>query len=175
MTEVPETIRVILQRQSCRHFLPDELPESHLALILDAMRWAPSAGNTQPWRFIVIREAAKKLAIAAAAFGQKFIADAPVIIGVIALPEVSRAQYGDRGAGLYCFQDTAAAVQNGMLAAAALGLGTCWIGAFSPVHASGALGLSPSEIPVAFIPVGKPKRMGHRTGRKPKDEVVVGE
>lgn len=173
MAEAPETIRVIMQRQSCRYFLPDEFPQEHLDWILDAMRWAPSGGNTQPWRFHVIRSTEMKLEIAAAAFGQKFVAEAPVIIGVVALPEVSRVQYGDRGADLYCIQDTAAAVQNAMLAATALGLGTCWIGAFDEKLAAKALKLAPNERPLAFIPIGKPKRMGHRTDRKPKNEVVV--
>lgn len=175
MPEAPETIRIIMQRQSCRYFLPDEFPQEHLEWILEAMRWAPSGGNTQPWRFHVIRSTEMKLEIAAAAFGQKFIAEAPVIIGVVALPEVSRAQYGERGAQLYCIQDTAAAVQNAMLAATALGLGTCWIGAFDEALAAKALKLAPNERPLAFIPIGRPKRMGHRTDRKPKNEVVVEE
>ena len=62
-----------------------------------------------------------------------------------------------------------------MLAATALGLATCWIGAFDEALAAKALKLAPNERPLAFIPVGRPKRMGHRTDRKPKDEVVVGE
>ena len=175
MTETPETIRVIMERQSCRYFLPDDLPQEHLELILEAMRWAPSAGNTQPWRFRIIRDDERKLRLAAAAFGQRFIAEAPVIIVVCALPEVSRAQYGQRGAEFYCIQDTAVAMQNGLLAATALGYGTCWIGAFDEKHAAEALKLPADERPVAMMPIGKPRRMGHRTSRKPKDEVIVEE
>jgi len=173
MNDAPETIQTILRRQSCRYFLSDELPEEHLKLLLECMRWAPSAGNMQPWRFYVVRDDERKQALVASAYGQRFIADAPVVIVVCAVADESAARYGERGATLYCIQDTAATVQNLLLAATALGYGTCWIGAFDEQAATEALKLPARERPVAMIPVGKPRRMGSRTRRRPFDEIVI--
>ncbi len=173
MNNAPETIQIIFQRQSCRYFLSDELPEEHLKLLLECMRWAPSAGNMQPWRFYVVRDDERKQALVASAYGQRFIADAPVVIVVCAVADESAASYGPRGATLYCLQDTAAAVQNLLLAATALGYGTCWIGAFDEHAAAEALKLPQRERPVAMIPVGKPRRMGSRTNRRPRSEIMV--
>lgn len=173
MPDTPETIKSILERQSCRSFRPDELPAEHLDLLLECLRWAPSAGNMQPWRFYVVKDAARKQGLVQAAFGQKFIGDAPVVIVVCAVPEESSARYGQRGATLYCLQDTAAAVQNLLLAATALGYGTCWIGAFDESAAAKALNLPPGQRPVAMVPVGRPARLGGRTDRRPRAEIVV--
>jgi nitroreductase len=173
MAETPETIKSILERQSCRYFRQDELPAEHLELLLECLRWTPSAGNMQPWRFYVVKDAARKRALVQAAFGQKFIGDAPVVIVVCAVPEESAARYGQRGATLYCLQDTAAAVQNLLLGATALGYGTCWIGAFDESAAAKALNLPKGQRPVAMVPVGKPARVGRRTDRRPRSEIVV--
>jgi nitroreductase len=173
MNDAPETIQTIFERQSCRDFLRDELPKEHVKLMLECMRWTPSAGNMQPWRFRVVRDDARKQALVASAYGQRFIADAPVVIVVCAVTEESAARYGERGETLYCIQDTAATVQNLLLAATALGYGTCWIGAFDEGAAAQALKLPPRERPVAIIPVGKPRRMGSRTPRRPLDEIVI--
>jgi len=173
MSDAPETIQTIFERQSCRYFLSDELPDEHVKLLLECMRWAPSAGNMQPWRFRVVRDDERKQDLVASAYGQRFIADAPVVIVVCAVADESAARYGERGATLYSIQDTAAAVQNLLLAATALGYGTCWIGAFDEGAASEALKLPARERPVAIIPVGKPRRTGSRTNRRPLDEVVI--
>ncbi|MCK4483131.1 nitroreductase family protein, partial [Candidatus Bathyarchaeota archaeon] len=98
--------------------------------LVDSARWAPSAGNTQPWRFIIVRKPEIKRKLAAAALGQSFVEEAPVVIVVCADEDRSSMGYGVRGKTLYCIQDTAAAIQNIHLAAYSLGLGTCWIGAF---------------------------------------------
>ncbi len=175
MSELPETIRTIFERQSCRNFLDDELPEEHLELLLECMRRSPSAGNMQPWRFYVVRDDERKRKLVASAYGQRFIGDAPVVIVVCALAAESAARYGERGATLYCLQDTAAAVQNLLLAATSLGYGSCWIGAFDEAAAAEALALPEGERPVAMVPVGKPGRRGTRTDRRPFAEIVVDE
>jgi nitroreductase len=73
---------------------------------------APSAGNVQPWHFYAVRDAHLRQALAAAAFGQSFVAQAPLVIVVCADADRSATRYGDRGRTLYCFQDTAAAITN---------------------------------------------------------------
>lgn len=137
---------------------------------MEAARWAPSAGNLQPWMFLVVRSSAVKEQLAAAAFNQRFVAQAPVVIAVVALAAVA-APYGRRGRELYMIQDTAAAIQNMLLAAHALGLGTCWVGAFDDDAVANVLGLKEGERPVALIPVGEPASVGKST-RRPLAAVV---
>jgi nitroreductase len=142
-------------RRSIRSFEADmEVPEEMVEEILRCGCQAPSAGNVQPWRFIVVRDAELKKALAAAAQGQDFITEAPVVIVVCADLASHSLSYGQRGVELYSIQDTAAATQNMLLAATALGLGACWVGAFREEDAARALRLVKDMRPLALIPVG---------------------
>lgn len=123
---------------------------------------APSAGNVQPWRFVVVRDAGVKAALAGAALGQDFLAAAPLVIAVCADLEAHASSYGRRGVDLYCIQDTAAATQNILLAATALGLGTCWVGAFREDEAAVVLGLPHGIRPLALVAVGYAAREGEQ-------------
>ena len=164
---------LIRRRFSCRSFRPEPVTRRHLVELIEASRWAPSAGNLQPWRFVVVEDGAARRALAAAAFGQGFVAEAPAVIVVCAVPAESSRVYGDRGRDLYCLQDCAAAAENLLLAAAAAGLGGCWVGAFDEAAVARALGLELGWRPVAVIPVGYPaERPAHRS-RRPLDEVTV--
>ncbi len=105
--------------------------------------------------------------LAAAAYGQEFIAVAPVAIVVCADAEQSAQRYGQRGRDLYCLQDTAAAVEHILLAAVASGLGACWVGAFDERRAARVLNLPHRHRPVAILPIGKPAgEPGMRTSRR---------
>jgi nitroreductase len=157
-------------RRSVRSFTSDAVTREQIDKLLEAARWAPSGGNLQPWVFIVVTSPKVKGELATAAFGQKFVAEAPAVIGVAAAPPVN-SPYGDRGRQLYCLQDTAAAVQNILLAARDMGLGTCWVGAFDDDAVARGLRLKKDERPVALIPVGVPAGEG-RSDRKPLSEVV---
>ena len=95
-----------------------------------------------------------KRKLAAAALGQSFVEEAPVVIVVCADEDRSSMGYGVRGKTLYCIQDTAAAIQNIHLAAYSLGLGTCWIGAFREEEARRILKIPRGVRPVAMIAVG---------------------
>lgn len=165
-----DVFEAVKNRRSIRKFKPTPLGRETLELLLDAARWAPSAGNLQPWIFIVIRNEATRAALARAAFDQGFVAQAPAVIAVVAAPPAD-SPYGERGRDLYCLQDTAAAVQNILLAAYALGLGTCWVGAFDEDAAAEVLELGPGERPVALIAVGEPAHKRTST-RKALAEVV---
>jgi nitroreductase len=162
----------IFERRSCRAFRSDAIPKEDLDRLLEAMRMAPSAGNCQPWRFLVVQSAEEREALAVAAFGQNFIADAPIVIVVCIDPARSSERYGSRGRELYVFQDTAAAVENLLIAATALGYGTCWIGAFDEAVAARALGLPKKLRPVAMVPVGKAAKKLGKTTRLPMNEIV---
>jgi nitroreductase len=154
-SKISQVLNAILKRRSCRSFLKDEVVPEHLDCFISALRWAPSAGNRQPWHFYLIRNRQIKSNLVHAAYGQDFIAQAPIVFVVCALPEKSATRYGRRGRELYIFQDTAAAIQNLLLTATDLGYGSCWVGAFDDQEVSKTLSLPPEEKPVAIIPVGK--------------------
>ncbi len=163
----------IRERRSIRHFENREVPDATVNRLLEAAIMAPSAGNLQPWSFFVVKDPEKRRGLSRAAYDQAFVAAAPVVIVVCAEPARSAERYGERGADLYCIQDTAAAVQNMLLAAVALGLGTCWVGAFDEAQAAEVLGLDAARTrPVAMVPVGYPSRTPRPRPRRPLEEVV---
>lgn len=164
---------VIKNRRSVRRFKPDPVPGELLKKVLEAARWAPSAGNVQPWKFFVVTSPAKKEALAAAALGQRFVAEAPVVVVVCALLRKAAGAYGARGKELYCLQDTAAATQNMLLMATALGLGGCWVGAFREEEVKKALGLEGDVRPVALVPLGYPQAVPSPPPRLPLEEITV--
>jgi nitroreductase len=167
--------QVIEARHSVRAFDPQEdVSEETIQRILEAAVRAPSAGNRQPWHFVVVRREQVRQRLAQAAGGQGFVAQAPVVIVVCTDAGRSAAQYGERGTNLYCIQDTAAAVEHILLAVTALGLGGCWVGAFDDSAAAGALQLSATLHPVAMIPIGVPLRSSNRiTPRRDLSDVVT--
>ncbi|MEW6553331.1 MAG: nitroreductase family protein [Actinomycetota bacterium] len=150
-----DVFEAIEKRRSVRSFdASREVPEELVEEVLNCGCQAPSAGNVQPWRFIVVRDGELKKALATAAHGQDFVASAPVVIVVCADLSSHSLSYGRRGVELYSIQDTAAATENMLLAATALGLGACWVGAFDEEMASRALRLVKDLRPLALIPVG---------------------
>lgn len=161
------------RRFSCRRFAAAPLDHEALTALLEAARWAPSGGNLQPWRFVVVRDPARRLQLARVAYGQAFLAQAPVVITICAVPEESARVYGDRGRELYCLQDTAAAAENLLLAAVDRGLGACWVGAFDEAGVIRVLGLAAGLRPVAMIAVGWPEAHAGTRSRRPLEEVVV--
>jgi nitroreductase len=167
--------QVLEERYSVRRFDPgvDVSPEMVERLLTAAIR-APSAGNRQPWHFCIVRDLAVRQALVAAAYGQSFIAQAPITIVVCADAEQSAGRYGQRGRELYCLQDTAVAAEHILLAAVDLGLGGCWVGAFDEQRATDALNLPARHRPVAILPIGKPAREpSMRTPRQTMDSVTT--
>jgi nitroreductase len=166
-----DVLDFILKRQSCRDYKSDPLKEGDLEHLMDALRWAPSAGNSQAWFFYVVTKQEAKEGLGRAAFGQSFIADAPVVFVVCANADESSRSYGERGRDLYCLQDTAAATENLLLAATTLGYGSCWIGAFQEQGVSSVLNIPNHLRPVAMVPVGYARSKGQRPGRKKVKEI----
>jgi nitroreductase len=149
--------RTLFERRfSCRNFDTTALDRTTVEAVLEAARWAPNGGNLQPWRFVVVLDSSRRRTIAGAAYGQGFLAQAPVVITVCAVPDESATKYGPRGRELHCLQDTAAAAENTLLAATDLGLGSCWVGAFDEAAIVRALELPRSWRPVALIALGHP-------------------
>jgi len=167
-----DVFEAIKGRRSIRAYRDMAVSQEIVEKLIEAARWAPSAGNIQPWEFIIVRNPETKRRLAEAALGQSFIEEAPVVIVVCADEERSARGYGTRGKTLYCIQDTAAAIQNIHLAAYALGLGTCWVGAFKEDEARKILNVPGGVRPVAIIPVGYPAESPSPRSRRPLKEIT---
>ena len=168
-----DLLEIIKGRRSIREYSPDgEVPNEEVNRLLEAAIWAPSAGNVQPWHFLVVRDEAVRSELASAAFEQAFVREVPVVIVVCTDLEAAYRGYQDRGRDLYCVQDTAAAIQNILLTAHADGYAACWVGAFSEESASKALKLPKRLRPVAMIPVGLPAESPEPRPRKEIKQVA---
>ena len=159
---------VIKSRWSVRGYAAEPVGQEVLDRILAAVQRAPSAGNRQPVLFYVIRDEALRTSLKAA-YGQDWFVSAPVVICACALPD----QAWKRGDGKnYADVDVAIAMEHLVLAAAAEGLGTCWIAAFKPDVVRAALALPPNMEPVALTPLGVPADEPKATARKAMEELV---
>ena len=161
-----ELQEAIKGRRSIRNFKKQNIPEETITQLVEAASYAPSAGNIQPWQFIIIRNPTIKKKLAESALNQAHIKQAPIVIVVCADEKRSSMGYGTRGKTLYCLQDTAAATQNILLTAHSLGLGTCWVGAFNEDDAREAVNAPEGVRPVAMIPVGIPDGNPKQRSRK---------
>jgi nitroreductase len=167
-------IDIIKNRRSVRDFTDQEIPEDAANILIEAIRWAPSAGNLQSRKFYFVfnKDIRNKLAQAGLKPGfVSFIANAPLVI-VACVDYRLASQYKERGKLLYCIQDCAASVQNLLLAAHDLGLGTCWVGAFKEETLREILGLPENLRPVAIVPVGYPARTPKAPERLPVADAV---
>jgi len=165
-------LEAIKGRRSIRAFKSQNVSAEIIKKLVDAARWAPSAGNIQPWDFIIVQKPEIKRRLAQAALGAMLIEEAPVVIVVCANENRSFEGYGMRGKTLYCIQDTAAAIQNLHLVAYFLGLGTCWIGAFREEEAREILKIPRGVRPVAIVPVGYPAESPSPPSRRPISQIV---
>lgn len=159
-----DAIQAILERRSVRAYRPQPIPDQDLQTILECGRRAPSAANRQPWRFIVITEPALKQEVARACANQMWMADAGAIIALVGLPEVSPNWY---------LVDAGIALENMVIAARALGYGSCWVGAFDQDRLRSLLKLSILERVVALSPFGVPVEWPPARQRKDPHEVFV--
>lgn len=121
--------------------------------VLEAARWAPSACNLQPWRWVVVTEQERRTALRPA-YDREWVWNAPVVLAAcLDTTECWKRQADGKS---YGDVDIAIAFDHLTLAAADLGLGTCWIGAFNPSIAREALGLPAHIEPIALTPLGYP-------------------
>ena len=143
----------ILKRYSVRSYENRPVPEEDLKEVLEAGRLALSADNYQPWKFIVVREEKTRKELMRASMYQSFVAEAPVIIvGCIVRKGYPMGNWYDSAT-----LDIGLALDHMTLQAAHLGLGTCWIGAFSEREVKRILGI-PKEVRVAaLLTLGYPK------------------
>lgn len=160
-----DTIMGVMQRRrSVRRYGREPITDALVDKLLRAAELAPSAGNLQARDFILVRDPNTKHELAEAAYGQFFIAMAPVVLVGCANIARSRIAYGQR-AELYAVQDVTIAASYVQLAAEALGVATCWIGAFDEKRVSLALKIPLDIRPVLMLPIGYPDESPEATVR----------
>ena len=167
-----DILDLIKSRRTIKHFLPKFLSWDNVAKIIDAGRHAPSCGNIQNWKFIVILEPAQKQQLAEASHEQFEIAMAGALIVVCGELEKAERYYGIRGERLYTAQNCAAAIQNMLLEAQSLGLGTTWVGGFDEEAVKSICGIPEEVRPQAIIAVGYPREVPPRPPKYPLETVT---
>ena len=168
-----DLFEVIKARKSVRAYQPKEVEPDELNTILSTMLQAPSAGNLQALKVHVVRDIKRKLALAGAALNQEFLAQAPVVLVFCADRERSANRYHQRGEQLYSLQDATIATTYAQLAATALGLATCWVGAFDEDQVSKIMEVPAGQHPIAMLPIGYGAEVPTQTPRRPLTELVV--
>ena len=147
--EFLDVLGTITKRKSVRSYAPTPIPEEVLVKVLEAARLTPSAGNIQPWHFIIVEDEDKRARIAKGCRYGRFLAESPVVIVAC----------GDKKASLHWYAvDTAIALEHLVLAATALGLGTCWVGSFDQEDIREMLKLPEKFEVVALMALGYPRR-----------------
>jgi nitroreductase len=164
-----DVMEAIVSRRSVRAYLDKAVEEEKLNRVLEAARMAPSANNRQEWRFVVVTDAQLRRRLAEEAAGQRFIAEAPVVIAACAQTDGKIMRCGQA-----CYPiDVAIAIDHLTLAAVAEGLGTCWIGSFDPELVRQILGIPQEIVVVELLSLGYPE--DHRTvgkSRLPVEAIV---
>ncbi len=160
--------RLSQQRYSVRAYRSDMVEDEKLHQVLEAARLAPTAANRQPFQLIVIHTAGRQAELKRL-YPREWFSQAPLVIGICALPS---AAWVRRDGKNYADVDAAIAMDHLVLAAADLGLGTCWVAAFDPAAAREILRLPEGVEPVAFTPLGYPDDKPKLKERKPLAELV---
>jgi len=140
-------VDVILSRRSIRKYLDKDIPNDVLDKILEAGRQSPSAANRQPYHFIVVTKDEIKKELPGLVAG--FLKNAPLVIVGCANPKALLT-------GKWAIVDTTIALENMVLAAWSLGVGSCWIGAFNEQKIKDILQIPENYKIVALLPLGYP-------------------
>ena len=149
-----ELFEAFEKRRSCRKYKDKDLDKEYVAVVLNAGRLAPSTGNLQDRSFVLVRNKGKRLYIAEACGGQMWMQFAPVHIVVVADNKKTKQFYGIRGERFYSIQDCALSIQNMLLAATDLGIGSCVVSAFDEDKLKRILNMPDPARPQAVITLG---------------------
>lgn len=168
MGSILETIK---NRRSIREFQPKPIPEDIIAKLIDALIWAPSAGNLQSRKFHFVFNENLKKDLAQASFEQNFISQAPLVIVGCTDDRIEK-RYYERGKNLYSICDVSCSVQNLMLLACELGLGTVFIGSFDEEKVSKILQIPKNLRPIVIAPVGYPAEEPEASPRVSPDQAI---
>jgi len=147
-----DVYEAIKKRKSVRRYKDKDVEQDKLMKILEAARLAPSAANKQEWRFVVVRDKEKRQKLSEAARGQKFVAEAPVVIACCA-----ETDYHEMTCGQLCYPiDVSIAIDHMTLIAVEEELGTCWIGAFYEDKVKSILNIPANIRVVELLTLGYP-------------------
>jgi nitroreductase len=164
-----EYSELIAARYSVRAYRPDPVEDEKLEAVLEAARLAPTAANRQPFQLIVMHTAGREEEIWKI-YRRPWFVQAPLVIGVCAISSLAWVRESDRfNARLI---DAAIVADHLILAAANLGLGTCWVAAFNVEAARDVMKLPDEAEPVIFTPLGYPADQPGPKTRKPLNELV---
>jgi nitroreductase len=163
-----DVFSAIRQRSSIRAYQATDIEEDKLKMILEAARLSPSASNRQEWKFIIVKNKETKKKLAKAAFGQSFIAEAPIVIVACGTEPKSMMACGQPAYTV----DVSIACAFMILQACELGLGTCWIGAFKENETKKILDVPEQVRVVAMTPVGYPNELPSDKSRKDLNQIV---
>ena len=145
MIKPEEFLNFLKERRSIRNFQDKMIPDEEIKMILEAGRWAPSASNRQPWKFIVIKNREFLKRMAKTAIYGSFVRKAPVAIAIVGNMKENPNWY---------IQDTSLVSMNMQLMAWSLGIGTCWIGSMDREKAKKILGLGKEDFLLTILPLG---------------------
>lgn len=163
-----DVFEAIEQRYSVRGYRPDPVEDEKLLRVLEAARRAPTAANRQPFRVLVVKTAGREAELARV-YGRRWFTQAPLVIGFVAVPGEAWRRVDGKP---YDEVDATIAMDHLILAATALGLGTCWIADFDPQAAREVFGLPGDVELVALTPLGYPDKAPAGKPRRPLDELV---
>lgn len=158
-----DALEAIRKRRSVRRYKPTPIPVEIIEKLADAGRWAPSGMNVQPWEFVAVTDPDTRKRIADITDYGKFIAEAPLCIAVFCKDTK------------YYLEDGSAAVENILIAATALGLGTCWVAGDKKRYADEIrrlLAVPTGHKLVALVPVGYPDEGERRRERRDLKEIL---
>jgi len=156
------------QRYSVRAYKSDPVEDDKLRQVLEAARLAPTACNLQPFQLLVIHTKGREAELGRIYHAAWFV-KAPILICACGITSQSWVR---RDGENYCYVDVTIAMDHLILAATALGLGTCWVAAFDPIAAREVLKLPDDVRPIAFTPLGYPDTRPGDKSRKSLDELV---
>lgn len=166
-----KVFEAIKKRRSIRKFdQSKKVTDQQINKLLEAAKWAPSAGNLQSFFIYVVRDQVTKDKLSTTTKYQKFVSEASVMF-VICADSKQVSYYGERGRTLYCIQDAAIATQNMWLALTEIGLGAVWVGNINEGKAIEILNLPKHHRPVAMLPIGYPAESPRPPKRKSIKEI----
>lgn len=164
-----DVFEAVKTRRSIRKYQDVNVEQHKIEKILESARLSPSACNNQPWHFIVVSEKAAKERLFSA-YPREWFAKAPAVIVACVNPEKA---WTRKDGETYWKVDAAIAIQDMILVAHELGLGTCWVAAFDEGRVKEALGIPGGVRVVALVPLGYPaETKGIVTERKSLGDIV---
>lgn len=170
-------LEIFKKRRSIRKYEDKPVEKEKILACLEAARLAPSASNIEPWKFIVVDDKKLKNKLSNEAFTglgiiNTFAKKAPVLIVVIAEPDIVVGRVVSVLQNLqFYLLDIGAAIENFLLQAAELGLGTCWLGVFNERKVKKLLNIPPWKRVASIISLGYPAEEPKEKKRKSLEEM----